>query len=389
MLLDTLATSSQANEAPDRSRNTGALACRERYRNAGGVIPIRWKAILGMEFLGRFGGAVNLEDSQLTNESCLVDLGRGQLAEGCFAVGNDTPDSTSVVHHEMDTSDLRPIRRTPRRTPVRYEQHLDTMVTDMYKKRIIRPSVLLRSSPVVLVKKKNEAPRLCVNYRELSEITAKESLRTPRFDATLDALRARWQERLQEYRFVREYRRGSRPGHANALSRVTVLNEVNTTLLYDASTSWAEDQLNDSYIANIYQLQANGLLKPSAIEMKQELFDERALWGHWKDSKLTDRVLYQVESAVVLSKIHTELGHAGQLETEAAIRQRYWWPGIQADVATQRLSCEACSAIKNHTRSSRSTGTGGNRTPRTKRRRGYHESAAVNQKGGITTYWFW
>ncbi|KAA3678986.1 uncharacterized protein DEA37_0011743 [Paragonimus westermani] len=41
VFLDTLATSSQANEAPDRSSKSGALACRERYRNADGIISIR------------------------------------------------------------------------------------------------------------------------------------------------------------------------------------------------------------------------------------------------------------------------------------------------------------------------------------------------------------
>ncbi|KAA3670034.1 uncharacterized protein DEA37_0013865, partial [Paragonimus westermani] len=39
----------------------------------------------------------------------------------------------------------------------------------------------------------------------------------------------------------------------------------------------------------------------------------------------------------VLQEVHTELGHVGQLKTESA------------EVVTQCLSCETCSAIKNHT----------------------------------------
>ncbi|KAA3674184.1 uncharacterized protein DEA37_0001986 [Paragonimus westermani] len=670
---------------------------------------LQWKAILGMDFLGHFGGVLNLKDSQMTIGSCLVDLEKGRPADACsavdskaevpfvsevlnhlksdesllpmktqlihllsefkdvFALGNDAPGRTNWVQHEIDTSDHRPIRHAPRRLPVHYEQHLDTMITDMLEKRIIRPSVSPWSSPIVLVRKKNGTLRLCVDYRKLNEITARDSFPIPRIDATLDALHgaqwfsaldlasgywqvevrpsdrgktafvvpsglyefetmpfglanapatfqrlmqkalqglvpsqcliylddiivygrtvaehnnnlrdvlerlrstglklkgskchflqrevtflghviaadgiktdpakseqiknwprpqtvenvrsflglasyyrkfiqgfaeiatplhrltekgrpftwsdecsasfetlkdklttppilafpdvsdeagkfvldtdasnvsigavlsqetpegevviayasrcldkcernysttrrellalihflrhfrpyllgkpfkvrtdhqslqwlrnfrdpegqvARWQERLQEYDFVCEYRRGLRHGNADALSRVTVPSEVNTTLLYDADTVWAEDQLSDSYIANIYKRQADGSSKPSAIEMRQKPFDERALWGHWKDLRLIDGVLYRMDQsgpklitpklkvAAVLQKIHTELGHAGQLKTEAAIRQRYWWPGIHADVVTQCSSCETCSAIKNHT----------------------------------------
>ncbi|KAF8571002.1 hypothetical protein P879_03442 [Paragonimus westermani] len=47
---------------------------------------LQWKAILGMDFLGRFGGVLNLKDSQMTIGSCLVDLERGRPAEVCFTV---------------------------------------------------------------------------------------------------------------------------------------------------------------------------------------------------------------------------------------------------------------------------------------------------------------
>ncbi|KAF8570150.1 hypothetical protein P879_07129 [Paragonimus westermani] len=139
---------------------------------------------------------------------------------------------------------------------------------------------------------------------------------------------------------------------ANVRLRVTVHNEVNTTLLNDADTLWAEDQLSDSCIANIYKRHADGSSKPSAMEMRQKPLDEPAFWGHWNDLRLIDGILYRMdqsgpklitpklEVAAVLQEIHTELGHAGQLKTEAAIRQRCQRPGVHADVVTQRLSCE-------------------------------------------------
>ncbi|KAF8563147.1 hypothetical protein P879_11847 [Paragonimus westermani] len=121
---------------------------------------LQWKAILGMDFLRRFGGVLNLKDSQMTIGSCLVGPERGRPAEVCstvdseaetsfeievlnplrsdkslspmttqlihvlskfkdvFALGNDAPGRTSVVQHEIDTSDHRPIRQALRRLPM-------------------------------------------------------------------------------------------------------------------------------------------------------------------------------------------------------------------------------------------------------------------------------
>ncbi|KAA3676603.1 uncharacterized protein DEA37_0004881, partial [Paragonimus westermani] len=270
--------------------------------------PQRWKAILGMDFLGRFGGVLNLKGSQITIGSCPVGLERGRPANVCltvdskaessfeiellnpfrsdgslspmmtqlihlfkfkdvFALGNDAPSRTSLVQHEIDTSDHRPKRKAPQRLPVHHKQHLDTMITDMLGKRIIRPSVAPWSSPTLLAKKSNGALRLRVDYRKLNEITAKDSFSIPLINANLDAL----------------------------------------------------------YCAPWF----------SALDLA---------WGYWQ---------VELKVAAVLQKIHTELGHAGQLKTEAAICQRYWWPRIHAEVVTQCPSCETCSVIKNRTPCSR------------------------------------
>ncbi|KAA3681428.1 uncharacterized protein DEA37_0009908 [Paragonimus westermani] len=106
-----------------------------------------------------------------------------------FALGYDALGRTSLVQREIDTLDHRPIRQAPQRLPV----HYDTMITEMLEKRIIRPSASPWSSSIVLVGKKNGALRLCVNYRKIHKITAKDSFPIPRIDVTLDALHgAQW-----------------------------------------------------------------------------------------------------------------------------------------------------------------------------------------------------
>ncbi|CAH8658130.1 unnamed protein product [Dicrocoelium dendriticum] len=170
---------------------------------------------------------------------------------------------------------------------------------------------------------------------------------------------ARWQEQLQEYEFTCEYRPGARHANADALSRLPASDEVNAVLHdLEVDEAWANDQSDDPYISNIYKRQLDGSSKPSGIEMQSRSAEERALWGHWGSLKAIGRVLYLLDKSgpklitptvripPVLQKVHNELGHAGQRKTEAAVRQRYWWPGIHADVTKFCNECDICTSVK-------------------------------------------
>ena len=58
----------------------------------------------------------------------------------------------------------------------------------MEKDGVIKHSSSPWSSPVVLVKKKDGSTRFCVNYRQLNNVTKKDSYPLPRIDDTLDTL---------------------------------------------------------------------------------------------------------------------------------------------------------------------------------------------------------
>ena len=58
----------------------------------------------------------------------------------------------------------------------------------MLEKQFIRPSVSLWVAPVLLVKKKDDNMRLCVDYRQLNKVTIKNRYPRSRIDNLMDQL---------------------------------------------------------------------------------------------------------------------------------------------------------------------------------------------------------
>ena len=100
---------------------------------------------------------------------------------------------TDVVHHRINTGDARPRRQPARRLPHHQRLEAQKQVADMLEAGVISPSNSPWASPIVLVKKKDNSIRFCVDYRELNKVTVKDAYPLPRVDDTLDALAgSRW-----------------------------------------------------------------------------------------------------------------------------------------------------------------------------------------------------
>ena len=93
------------------------------------------------------------------------------------------------MEHKTPTIDgTTPIRQTARRLGPEKEAEVEKQVQKLLKKKLIEPADSAWSAPVVLVRKKDNSWRFCIDYRKLNAVTRHDAYPLPRIDESLDAL---------------------------------------------------------------------------------------------------------------------------------------------------------------------------------------------------------
>ena len=105
-----------------------------------------------------------------------------------FAQSSTDFGRTDKLQHEIHTGCSPPIRQAARRLPPQRRQEVKKLLKTMLDNNVIQPSKSPWSSPIVLVKKKDNSLRFCVDYRKLNDITYKDAYPLPRIDDTLNTL---------------------------------------------------------------------------------------------------------------------------------------------------------------------------------------------------------
>ncbi len=100
-----------------------------------------------------------------------------------------TPSIAKVSAPPMINTGLNlPVHARVYRTDPIKQQHISTIITDMLKSEQIDKSYASWSSPVILIKKKDGSYRFVIDYRQLNNITERDSYPLPRIEETLNRL---------------------------------------------------------------------------------------------------------------------------------------------------------------------------------------------------------
>ena len=79
-----------------------------------------------------------------------------------------------------------PISKAPYRMALTELKELKEQLQELLEKGFIRPSASPWGAPVLFMKKKDGTMRLCINYRELNQVTVRNKYPLPRIDDLFD-----------------------------------------------------------------------------------------------------------------------------------------------------------------------------------------------------------
>jgi transposase InsO family protein len=105
-----------------------------------------------------------------------------------FSRNDDDIGCTSTIQHRIRLTDEKPVSQQYRRIPPAQYEEVKQHIRKLLDNGVIRESTSPFASPIVLVRKKDNSLRLCVDYRRLNEKTIKDKFPLPRVDETFDVL---------------------------------------------------------------------------------------------------------------------------------------------------------------------------------------------------------
>ncbi|KAJ3685964.1 hypothetical protein LUZ61_015128 [Rhynchospora tenuis] len=106
-----------------------------------------------------------------------------------FQEPSELPPKRSIDHAIPLQEGSKPVSIRPYRYSYFQREEIERIIEDLLVNKFIKPSTSPYSSPVLLVKKKDNTWRLCIDYRQLNEVTIKNKYPIPIIDDLLDELK--------------------------------------------------------------------------------------------------------------------------------------------------------------------------------------------------------
>ena len=94
----------------------------------------------------------------------------------------------TTVTHKIDTGNSSPVKLKMRRTPIGFQEAEEKQLNKMLEAGVIRPSTSDWASVPVLIRKKDNSVRWCLDYRLLNSKTVKDRFPLPIIEDCLDTL---------------------------------------------------------------------------------------------------------------------------------------------------------------------------------------------------------
>lgn len=131
---------------------------------------------------------LKIDEDNVLSEEEKVKLKNLRQHQDIFSVGDIDIGECNLVKHRIDLLNDVPFKQKHRRIPPSMIKEVRQHIEQLLAGDIIRPPKSPWTSNVVLVRKKNEKLRLCVDYRMLNDRTVKDSYALPRMEEIFDCL---------------------------------------------------------------------------------------------------------------------------------------------------------------------------------------------------------
>ena len=103
-----------------------------------------------------------------------------------FAIPKELPPQRSHDHRIPLIEGTPPVNIRPYRHPPTQKDAIEAMVKELLEAGVIKPSHSPFASPVVMVKKKDNTWRMCIDYRQLNKNTIKDKFPIPLIEELID-----------------------------------------------------------------------------------------------------------------------------------------------------------------------------------------------------------